>query len=160
MRTLALAVLLLVMNDATSEEKGIIGEYKVDGQSVVMKFVDELPPQRTREKYRWLTVVSWKYDGAQHSGMPSSEDLERMKQLERSIESNLIDSGLCLHAYSRTGNNLKELVYYIFDRDEFLSSLNRALKEHPRYPIDINFYEDAEWKDFQTILGKFDLTGQ
>ena len=155
-----LAIMLLVMNDATSEEKGIIGEYKVDGRPVVMKFVDELPTVVTREKYRWLTVVSWKYDGAQNNGMPESEDLERMKQLERSIDSSLVDAGFCLHAYSRTGNNLKELVYYIIDRDEFLSALNRALAEHPQYPIDIDFYEDAEWKDFQTILGKFDLSGQ
>lgn len=158
MNALAVAILLVAMSGVV-QEKGIIGEFKEDGRPVVMKFVGELPTAEIRGKYRWLTVISWKYDGSKQNGMPDADELDRMKRLERTIESELVDRGLCLHAYSRTGNDLKELIYYIIDRETFMTTFNDALAKYPRYPIEINFYEDAEWKDFQLILERFNLTG-
>src|SRR5262245_6087826 len=127
-----------------SQEKGIIGEIVEDGFPVVFKFVNELPAQDTRGRYGWLTVVSWKYDGSQRNGMPRQEVNSRMIDLEQAIET-LEEEGHCLHAYSRTGNGLKELVYYISDRDRFMQAFNEALKNRPTYPIEITFYEDQEW---------------
>ena len=147
------------MTTAT-EEKGIIGEYTEDGLPVVMKFVDEFPSSDIRSKYRWLTVISWRYDGSGHNGMPGEDNLERMKLLEQTIENRLAREGLCLHAYSRTGNGLKELVYYIVDRDHFIESFNKALSGQPHYPLEIKFYEDEEWKDFRAVLDRFKLQGQ
>lgn len=77
-----------------------------------------------------------------------------MIDLEHAIE-NLEQEGYCLYAYSRTGNNLKELVYYISDRDEFMEEFDKALRDQPVYPIEINFYEDRGWKDLQQILEMF-----
>ena len=45
-------------------------------------------------------------------------------------------------------------MYYVADRDLFMTTLNDALRGHPRYPIEIEFYEDPEWDDFQRTLGK------
>ena len=57
--------------------------------------------------------------------------------------------------YSRTGNGSKEFSYYIADRDSFIQAFNQALRTHPAYPIEINFFEDREWKDFRAILDLF-----
>lgn len=141
-----------------SQEKGIIGTYQEDGFPVVLKFVNELPDHELRQQYGWLTVISWKYDGSERNGMPPEETNEQMMALEHAIDESLQMKGLCKHAYSRTGNNLKELVYYISDRDEFMKHFNSALAEHPTYPIEINFYEDRTWRDFQTILERFGKT--
>jgi hypothetical protein len=86
--------------------------------------------------------------------MPTEEIYMHIIDLEHVIE-NLEQQGYCRHVYSRTGNSLKELVYYIPDRDEFMKEFNEALKDRPVYPIEINFYEDREWKDFQQILEMF-----
>ena len=67
----------------------------------------------------------------------------------------MVGVSVCRHAYSRTGNNLKELVYYIADRERFMDALNTALADHPRYPIEIDFYDDGEWADFQRLLTSF-----
>lgn len=134
---------------------GIIGETREDGLPVVFKFVDEYPAPDTRTNFPWLTVISWKYDGNERNGMPPKEVNERMIALEHVIAESLEDKGLCRHAYSRTGNNLKELVYCIADREDFTTALNRALQTHPRYPIEINFYEDPEWQDFRKLLELF-----
>lgn len=136
-----------------AHETGIIAKYSEDGFPVVVKLVDEIPNESIRSKYSWLTVISWKYDGSDNNGMPPEEVNRTTINLEDTIEDSIEHNGYCRHAYSRTGNNLKELVYYVEGRDEFLEIFNEALKNHPRYPIEINFYEDKKWEDFQRILG-------
>jgi hypothetical protein len=137
-----------------AQDLGIIGEAKEDGLPVIFKFVDELPSQETRQAFRWLTVISWRYDRSIRNGMPPESMNKQMIALEDAIDE-LEKAALCRHAYSRTGNGLKELVYYITDRDQFMAAFNRALREHPRYPLEIKFYEDEKWEDFQNLRGRF-----
>jgi hypothetical protein len=100
-------------------------------------------------------VISWKYDGTSNNGMPLEEENKKMLMLEDTIQKDIEKEGILRHAYSRTGNNLKELVYYIHDREEFIQMLNQSLSSHPRYAIDIDFYEDKKWEDFKKLLNKF-----
>lgn len=137
-----------------SGDRGIIGEIEEESLPVVFKLVDEAPTVETRERFRWLTVISWKYDRGARNGMPSQDTNDEMLTLEHAIDA-LEESMLCRHAYSRTGNGLKELVYYISDREEFMGAFNDALSGHSRYPIEINFYEDYEWADFEKVRGLF-----
>ena len=146
---------IAMSNSSEAREKGIIGKYTEDGAPVILKFVDELPAENIRDVYSWLTVISWKYDGQQNSGMPQENINLNMNALEEIIEGSLENKGVCKHAYSRTGNNLKELVYYTEDQEKFLTAFNHALANQPRYPIEINFYEDQSWEDFQRILARF-----
>ena len=132
--------------------KGIIAQRMEDGAPVILKLVNELPEDAVRGDLPWLAVLSWKYDGSSRNGFPVEADLGRMMRLEKAIEDSVEAKGVLRHAYSRTGNNLKELVYYIRDRNDFLGRLNAALRGHERYPIEINFYDDAQWKDFRMIL--------
>ena len=88
------------------EEKGIIGRVYEDGRPVIYKFVNEMPPATIREQLQWLTVISWKYDGASNNGMPEADENRGMIKLEDAIEDYIqSDTGL-RHVYSRTGNNL------------------------------------------------------
>lgn len=137
-----------------AQDLGIIGKATEDGLPVIFKFVDELPTPETRQKFRWLTVISWKYDRSIRNGMPPEDTNKQMIALEDAIDE-LERAALCRHAYSRTGNGLKEFAYYIPDRDEFMAAFNRALRKHPRYPIEITFYEDENWEDFQKLRRRF-----
>lgn len=123
---------------------------EADGRPLVMKVMEELPPESVRERFGWLTVVSWRYDGAKNNGMPSSDIHDQMILLEDSIDS-LQQAELCVQVYTKTGNGLKELVYYIGDREEFMRAFNEALADQPRYPLEIEFFEDPEWGDLQTV---------
>ena len=141
--------------ESMEEQKGIIGRYYENDLPVIMKFVNELPNEKIIKKLPFLTVVSWEYDGNENNGMPPKEINERMIVLEEALESSMNKSDIFTHAYSRTGNNLKELVYYTTKQDDFMTMLNRTLEKHDVYPIEINFYEDKEWTDFQKILNDF-----
>jgi hypothetical protein len=166
-RTIAVAALVLAMGGCGKKMKqesepinstkptGVIGRSVEEGLPVIWKFVNEPPSDAKRQQLTWLTVVGWKYDGSSNNGMPPQEENERMLTLEDALEQHVEKVDFCEHAYSRTGNNLKEFVYYINDRETFSAALNAALKTHPRYPISITFYEDPEWKEFMRLLTDF-----
>jgi len=142
--------------DQKKEHKGIIGKSYEDDFPVIWRFVNESPSTEKRKQLPWLTVISWKYDGADNNGMPEATVNEKMLSLEDALTEQVEKSDFCEHAYSRTGNNLKEFVYYISDRDLFIERLNKALKAHQSYPIEIDFYEDPDWKEFYNLVNDFD----
>ncbi len=137
-----------------ADELGVIGETVEDGLPVIYRLVDELPGEGVRESLPWLTVISWRYDREVRNGMPPSAINEQMIALEHAVDA-IETASLCRHAYSRMGNGLKEFAYYITDRERFMTAFNDALQNHPRYPIEIEFFEDREWSDFQKVRGLF-----
>ena len=135
------------MKTDASEPKGVIGRSYKDGLPVIWKFVNEEPSDDTRAALPWLTVISWRYEDSDNNGMPNKATNERMIQLEDAIRDGVAAAGFCEHAISKTGSNQKELIYYIHDSDSFLERLNIALRLQDRYPIEITFYEDPDWKE-------------
>lgn len=45
-----------------------------------------------------------------------------------------------------TGFGVREWCYYTKDRNEFIQRFNALLTGHQRYPLEIEFYDDPEWK--------------
>ena len=140
---------------AIADEKWSVGESKIQGKPVVYKFMNELPEVALRNKMSWLTVVSWKYDGSTNNGMPPKDVNEVMIQLEDGLETIEGRESLYFDVYSATGNELKEFVFYIADREEFMSNFNKALSDHPAYPIEVNFYEDKDWSELTKLQSDF-----
>ncbi len=143
------------MDKSNTEHKGIIGRYYENKFPVIVKFVNELPALEMQKRLTSLTVVSWKYDGSSNNGMPTKEINEKMVVLEDALSVTIEKSKSYFHAYSRTGNNLKELVYYSKGLDDFMPLLNETLQNHESYPIDIDFYEDPEWTELKKLLEDF-----
>ena len=141
--------------ETDADEIGIIGEYDEDGYPIIVSFENEMPAAEVRERQSWLTVVSWKYDGSSRNGMPHSDLNTKMIELENALLDNVVSAENCTHVYNRTGNGLKEFVFYIASQDAYLKCLNDALADHPDYPIEIKFYEDSQWEDFQKLLDMF-----
>jgi hypothetical protein len=142
------------------QPKGVIGRAFEGDRPVIYKFVNEPPSDEKRQALPWLTIISWRYDGSTNNGMPQQELNQRMISLENAIEEGVVTERFCEHAISRTGNNLKELIYYINDRDSFTERLNLALRNHERYPIEITFYEDPEWQEFGRTRADFNAAGE
>jgi hypothetical protein len=145
----------LIETKNDSDKDGIIGEYYENELPVIVKFVNRIPDEAIQTKLPMLTGISWKYDGSQRNGMPTNEINQRMIMLEAAIENSNSANKLFKHAYSRTGNNLKELIYYSNSQEEFMQNLNKTLAQHERYPIEIDFYEDKGWKEFRKLLNDF-----
>ncbi len=141
------------MNDEPGQ--GVIGRATEQGLPVIYRFVDELPDSRIQAAFGWLTVIGWAYDGSGNNGMPETAEQQAMTLLEETLEQHVETADCCHHAYNRTGNNLKEFVYYIADREQFMTRFNTALAGMPELPLDIRFYEDAQWQDLRKLLADF-----
>ena len=135
---------------ASDSPSWLLLKYEYEGYPVVMKVMEELPPEPVRERYGMLIVISWNYDRTENNGMPLPAVNNQMIALEDATDS-LEDDGLSLQVYTKTGNGLKELVYYAGSTDEFMKAFNEALADHPRYPLEIEFFDDPEWSDLQTV---------
>jgi len=152
---LTFLVVLSMSSLSLSEETWTLGSVEIQGKPVVYKFMTELPAESIRKFMPWLTVVSWKYDGTNNNGMPEKSVNTSMIKLEDGLETIVGREKIYFDVYSATGNNLKEFVFYISSRDEFMVGFNKALKGHEAYPIEINFYQDAEWSDIVKLQGDF-----
>jgi hypothetical protein len=134
-----------------SEIRGRIVRTHEDGIPILWSFVPEMPPDADRKLLPWMIVISWKYDGSQKNGMPDPEVNERMKNLDTAL-GDMEAPGFCWEAYRRIGNGLREFVLYASSCDAYMSQLNRKLDGHPRYPIEIKFYDDEDWSEFRQLV--------
>ena len=108
LKRLKIGFLILIMgtpNAAAGSPSWILFHYKDDGLPVVMKVMEDLPPKQVRERFAWLTVISWRYDATENNGMPIPDVNSQMKQLEASIDT-VEENGFCVQVYSRTGKGL------------------------------------------------------
>lgn len=159
MRHPELIPLILLFNILTTTnsiaESGVIGRAYEDGLPLIYSFVNEQPSQENIARFQWLTIVSWKYDGSKNNGMPPKETNTQMVALEDSLSKQFESSSNSIWVFNRTGNHLKEFAYYINNRDAFIERLNQTLSSHPRYPIEINFYNDPTWQEIRKLLEEF-----
>jgi len=140
------------MHKFSTEQNGKIGRYYEGKYPVIVKFIKDLPTIDIQKDFPFLTIVSWKYEGSSNNRMPPFEINEKMVSLENALSKTMEKSKSFIHTYIRTGNNLKELIYYSKGPDEFMPLSNKTLKNQQRYPIDIDFFEDSEWTELKKLL--------
>lgn len=148
------ALVFGVIVNVSAEPEGIIGKVVEDGKTILYSFDNYLPSEDVMQGFPALVVMTWKYDGSKNKGMPSSSELEVIYSFE-SVLDDLAEQGASFRAYARTGNNVREFVYYTVSQDFYLEALNKALAEHPAYPIEITFYSDPEWSDYKKLMTDF-----
>jgi hypothetical protein len=139
---------------ADSDNKYAVAVANVDGSKVIYRYIADLPNGETQKRFPWLVVISWKYVPKDSGGMPNSDEYSSMNVLEDSLDVAINQKNIGTDVYVRTGASLREFAYYVRDRDEFTVSINQQLKDHSRYPISIEFFNDPEWSDFKMLLAK------
>ena len=125
-----------------------------DGHRILWTYVPELPAQEARRAMPWLTVVRWEYDGSRHEGMPTPEENQHMLMLDE-VLGKIERPEFCLEAYRRIGLGVREFVFYVVDRDQFIEEFNNRVANDRRYPITIKFYEDEEWSELWRLIDDF-----
>ena len=68
-----------------------MGEARIDGLSVIVRFRTGLPSAPARQANDNLIVISWPYQGVE-SGMPNEEDKQHTNNFEEAIEKGFEDS--------------------------------------------------------------------
>ena len=154
-RCLILALLFLTTMTTNAQNSGVIGKLMEDELPVIYVLDTDVPDLGVTSRYPWLTVISWKYDKTRRNGMPPELINNQMIQLEDALSEEFLVLAGAHWAYNRTGNGLKKFAYYIKGRERFSDQLNKALADHQRYPIEIDFYVDSAWTDYLELVDIF-----
>ena len=155
-RIIGFIFLFLICHSVSGEtdEKYSVAVGNANGSRVIYRYVSVIPKSEVKSRFPWLVVVSWKYAPKDGGGMPDDDAYQSMSNLEDALEEAINGRNLGTDVYVRTGGGLREMGYYISSREEFTQSINNKLKDHPQYPISIEFFSDPEWSDYRTLLSK------
>ncbi|MGE0642010.1 MAG: DUF695 domain-containing protein [Thermoanaerobaculia bacterium] len=113
------------------------------GQSVVMRVRFEKPGRADLATLRAAIVVKWPYES--ENRMPPPETNRLQLDFERALDP-LMPSEESELVHVSTGLGLKEWIFYARDSGIFLERFNELLAGHPAYPLEIEIYDDPDWK--------------
>ena len=100
----------------------------------------------------WRMTFSWVYDGQKNNGMPTPAVREQMNKLEDFLEKEIEKKGVGELAVTRTGDELKQLIYFVHSEESIQPKLNRFAVELSKFPIKISFKYDPDWVALAKIL--------
>jgi len=118
-----------------------------NGRVIVYRFVDQYDAGFEKAQYPVRITIRWKYKGT--NGMPVKAANVSMIALEDALEPVLEKDAFASLAIVRTGNDLREWIYYAKSKGEFQSRLNRALAGKPVFPIEMLAENDPEWAEYE-----------
>lgn len=127
-----------------------VGESRINGLSIVVRFRTGLPPAPDRQVSDNLIIISWPYTGIE-SGMPNDEDKKSTNNFEEAVENGFENSSVGVPVACLTGNHAKEWRYYTNDVDAFMQAFNECLAGHPAYPINLRVFKDPDWKGLSQL---------
>jgi hypothetical protein len=91
---------------------------------------------------RTAIVIKWKYGS--DVTMPSEKVTRAQYGFEEALDP-LAESENSELVHVSTGMGQREWIYYARDQTEFMRALNSLLRDHPPYPLTIEFYDDPDW---------------
>ena len=113
------------------------------GQAAIFRIRLSKPPRPDVAALTTAVVIKWPYEP---SGVkPPDAVNQQQRRFEQALDPLSSDDNSTLMQVT-TGMGVKEWVYYARNRDVFMSRLHKRLKGHPKYPLEIEFHEDPEWK--------------
>jgi hypothetical protein len=128
-----------------------IARTQEQGREVLLRFRSCIPPGVETGDYPHLVNIHWAFDGQASAGMPPPELHLRMRELEDLLEA-LEGPALGFLVVSITGNNRKEWVWYVADRDAYMKRVNEALAGGEPYPVEFESVEDPAWSSYTSLL--------
>jgi hypothetical protein len=115
---------------------------EASGDVAVFRIRMSKPARPDIDRLATAVVIKWPYVGGR---VPSTDVNQLQLAFEQALDP-LSTEGESELVQVTTGMNLKEWIYYTQSSDAFTVRLNELLSGHPRYPIEIEFYKDPEWR--------------
>lgn len=119
------------------------------GQMTVFRVRFSKPDRPDLASLVWAIMIQWPYDSDQQ--MPPAEVNAAQQSFEEALDP-LASSSHSELVQVSTGNGLKRWIFYARSREEFMAELNELLSGHPRYPLDIEFFEDPRWELWEQMV--------
>lgn len=120
---------------ATNHETGAVG---------ILRIRTSKPRRDDISELTTAVVIRWPYES--ENGMPPSDVNQQQLAFEAALDPLSGENEISELVQVFTGMGTKEWTYYARNRERFMSHLNQLLAGHPRYPLEIEFYDDPAWE--------------
>ena len=121
------------------------------GKPLLFRIRQRAPAFANQDDFTRLLTVSWAYE-SDDSGMPPEEVSERMQTLEDLLIAPIEIEQQGFLAVVATGNNVRDWLWYIRDRQTIANIVNVALGNEEPFPIELNVEEDPMWETYRNFL--------
>ncbi len=111
------------------------------GERAIFRIRIAKPHRKDLDNLVTAAVIKWPYQGQ----MPPTDVNQQQLAFEEAIDPLTSEGGSELMQVA-TGMGLKEWIFYARSSDAFMARLNTLLSGRPRYPIQVEFYDDPEWQ--------------
>lgn len=133
-----------VLDEELNQWAIVTADNQVTGENAIFRIRESRPSIPEIRSFTRAISISWRYDS--DSGMPSPETKAAMDTFEDAIDKLTWFNGFSELMYVATGGGDREWLFYSSDQERFMSELNELLAGHPAFPLEIEFYDDPEWR--------------
>jgi hypothetical protein len=126
---------------------------------LVMRLRTDRPADTDIDSYSTAVTIKWEYPRQHGTASPPADVLQQMEVFGEAVAGLAWATGCSYLMNISTGLGLREWCYYTKDRAEFMRRFNALLAGHNRYPLDIEFYDDPEWKVWLELRFAYERAG-
>jgi hypothetical protein len=123
-----------------------------EGRPLILRIRNQAPSFATKAEFPHLLAISWQYQSPNDQGMPSSDDTQRMVELEDLLEAGLERVQQAFLTVIVTGNGVREWQWYAQDPEKTMELVNQTLGHLEPFPIQFSFQDDPDWEGYSRFL--------
>lgn len=153
----ALFALAMAVRPAIAEEHKpyaiwVVGEGERNGQPVMVRWRDKMPPPEVKAANPWCVEITWTY---QHdaSGKVTKEETERALDLDTTLAQEVDDPMTAVQVAGFSDKDKRVWIYYANDRYKIEAAIDAMKREDASLPVTYESHEDKDWQGLQLVLG-------
>ncbi len=123
-----------------------------EGRPLIFRIRNQAPSFATKAEFPHLLAVCWQYQSPNAQGMPSSDQAQRMVELEELLEAGLESVGQAFLTVIVTGNGVREWQWYARDPEKTMELVNKTLGDLDPFPVQFSFQDDPDWDGYNRFL--------
>ena len=140
-----------ISQDTIGNKWTVAHGYWHDKKPIIMRVRDLMEAMVGHPDYKNRYTLTWKFRKRDKNGFPSKDDSIAMEQFEEELIQALENGLHSIMVAVVTHGGKRDWIFYTTDIIEAQERLNNTFKYKPRYPIEINTYNDPEWKEYKGI---------
>ena len=118
-------------------------------EGAVMRVRFSKPERRDIASLQTAIVAKWAYESV--NSMPTPEVRAEQAEFERALDP-LAPGESSELVHVSTGMGLKEWIFYAASSESFMRRFNELLTGHPAYPVEIELYDDPDWRVWADLV--------
>ncbi|TDH26252.1 DUF695 domain-containing protein [Segetibacter sp. 3557_3] len=124
----------------------------INGHPYLIRIRETMQSFINAKRYNHRFDIVWKYTAVDETMMPQAAQMLQMEEAEQDLLGVLEKDEQAMLTMVYLGNNQKVLYWYSSNLEETAKRINAVLQSTPELPVEIFASEDAEWKQYKTVL--------